>query len=194
MNVRLALIGGRLSPALNAPAPHRRRLPWFIGAGLLLAVGLAWIAWHQRAPAVVARPAVSHNAPTPHPATVTAAVPRPAAVAATQGWQRVVEGAHAGALFATHSWFVPPPPPAPPPPPPPALPTAPPFPYTLMGAYTAQGGKTVYFLSRDDRVIDAHVGDRLDGVYDFESASGGQLVFNYLPLNMRTSLPSGNSP
>jgi hypothetical protein len=63
-----------------------------------------------------------------------------------------------------------------------------------MGAYTAQGGKTVYFLSRDDRVIDAHVGDRLDGVYDFESASGGQLVFNYLPLNMRTSLPSGNSP
>jgi hypothetical protein len=74
------------------------------------------------------------------------------------------------------------------------VPTAPPFPYALLGAFTASGDKTVYFLSRADRVIDAHVGDRLDGIYDFESADGGQLTFNYLPLNIRQSLSSGTSP
>ena len=46
----------------------------------------------------------------------------------------------------------------------------------------------MFFLSRGDRVIDAHVGDRLDGVYQFESAAGGQLVFVYLPLNIHQNL------
>jgi len=73
------------------------------------------------------------------------------------------------------------------------VPTAPPFPYTFLGALTT-GDKTVYFLSRADRVIDAHVGDRLDGIYDFESANAGQLIFNYLPLNIRQTLSSGASP
>jgi hypothetical protein len=42
-------------------------------------------------------------------------------------------------------------------------------------------------------VIDAHVGDRLDGVYEFESAGSGSLVFNYLPLNIRQTVPMGVS-
>jgi hypothetical protein len=110
---------------------------------------------------------------------------------------RVVEGSTASDLFAAHSWYVaPPPPPAavPGPPPPPPVPTAPPFPYTYMGAYTPDGGRTVYFLARGDRVIDAHVGDRLDGIYDFESASAGQLIFNYMPLNIRQPLTTGTQP
>jgi hypothetical protein len=77
---------------------------------------------------------------------------------------------------------------APPPPPPP---TAPPFPYTFVGAYTSQGDGTVYFLAQGDRVVDAHVGDRLDGVYEFESATAAQLTFNYVPLNIRQLLPTG---
>jgi hypothetical protein len=97
-------------------------------------------------------------------------------------------------LFATHTWRVLPPPPPPPPPAPPPVPTAPPFPYTFVGAYTAENTKTVFFLSHADRVIDAHVGDRIDGVYDFESADAGQLVFNYLPLNIRQSLSAGAAP
>jgi hypothetical protein len=97
-------------------------------------------------------------------------------------------------LFASHTWRVVPPPPPPPPPAPPPVPTAPPFPYTFVGAYTAENAKTVFFLSHADRVIDAHVGDRIDGVYDFESADAGQLVFNYLPLNIRQSLAAGAAP
>jgi hypothetical protein len=106
---------------------------------------------------------------------------------------RVADAPLAAALFSPHTWHVDPPPPPPLPPPPPAVPTAPPFPYTFVGAMT-NGDKTVYFLSRADRVIDVHVGDQLDGIYDFESADAGQLIFNYLPLNIRQSLSSGASP
>jgi hypothetical protein len=109
---------------------------------------------------------------------------------------RVVAPRHAAALFARHSWYVAPPPlpPAPPQaPPPPPPPTAPPFPYSLVGSYSPGGDPPVFFLARGDRVIDARVGDRLDGVYQFESAAGGQLVFVYLPLNIRQNLPAGGA-
>ena len=108
--------------------------------------------------------------------------------------QRIADVSHAAALFASHSWYVAPPPPPPVAPPPPAPPEAPPFPYTFVGSYAPQGENPVYFLARADRVMDAHVGDRLDGVYVFESAASGSLVFNYLPLNIRQSVPTGVSP
>ncbi len=108
--------------------------------------------------------------------------------------ERTADASHATALFAAHSWYVPPPPPPPAAAAPPPPPQAPPFPYTFVGSYAPVGERPVYFLSRADRVIDAHVGDRLDGVYDFESAGSGGLVFNYLPLNIRQSVPTGVSP
>ena len=49
----------------------------------------------------------------------------------------------------------------------------------------------MFFLARGDRVIDVRVGDRLDGVYQLESAAGGQLVFVYLPLDVRQTLAAG---
>jgi hypothetical protein len=119
--------------------------------------------------------------------------PPPAAPIDSVAASRVADAAQAAALFSPHTWHVDPPPPPPPAPPPPAAPTAPPFPYTFLGALTS-GDKTVYFLSRDDRVIDVHVGDQIDGIYEFASADAGQLIFNYLPLNIRQSLPSGASP
>jgi hypothetical protein len=63
-----------------------------------------------------------------------------------------------------------------------------------VGSYAPAGEQPVYFLAKADRVIDAHVGDRLDGIYAFESADPGNLVFNYLPLNIRQSVPTGASP
>ncbi len=122
----------------------------------------------------------------------TVKVSRP--VMAPAARERTADASHATALFAAHSWYVPPPPPPPVAPAPPPPPQAPPFPYTFVGSYAPVGAKPVYFLSRADRVIDAHVGDRLDGVYDFESAGSGGLVFNYLPLNIRQSVPTGVSP
>jgi hypothetical protein len=108
--------------------------------------------------------------------------------------ERTAESSHAAALFAAHSWYVAPPPPPPAAPLPPPPPQAPPFPYAFVGSYAPAGEQPVYFLAKADRVIDAHVGDRLDGIYAFESADPGNLVFNYLPLNIRQSVPTGASP
>ena len=49
-------------------------------------------------------------------------------------------------------------------------------------------------LTRGDRVYDVKVGDTLDGIYQVESATGGQLTFNYKPLNQRQALATGATP
>ena len=117
----------------------------------------------------------------------------PRASEARPASDRVVAPTQSTALFAQHSWYVLPPAPPPAPPPPPPEPTAPPFPYTFVGSFAPEGDRPVFFLAHGDRVIDARVGDRLDGVYQFESAAGGQLVFVYLPLNIRQNLAAGVS-
>jgi len=144
----------------------------------------------QEPPRAAATEAELARAQAERRAAPRASEPRPAA-------DRVVAPTHAAALFAQHSWHVAPPPPPPPPPaapPPPPEPTAPPFPYTFLGSFAPEGDSPVFFLAHRDRVIDAHVGDRLDGVYQFESVAGGELVFVYLPLNIRQSLAARVSP
>ena len=117
----------------------------------------------------------------------------PRASEARPASDRVVAPTRAAALFAQHSWYVLPPAPPPAPLPPPPEPTAPPFPYTFIGSFAPEGHPPVFFLAHGDRMIDARVGDQLDGVYQFESAAGGQLVFVYLPLNIRQTLAAGVS-
>ena len=105
--------------------------------------------------------------------------------------QRVADPAAAPALFASHSWYVPPPPPPPvveAAPAPPPKPTAPPLPYKLIGSYTPDGEKTVFFLSAGDKVFDVHVGETLDNTYSIDSYSNGQLVLTYKPLNEKQQL------
>lgn len=90
-------------------------------------------------------------------------------------------------LFATHSWYVPPPP-APTVVSVPAAPTAPPLPYSFLGSYARGGDRTVYFLVKGDSVFDVHVGDTLENTYSVDGVTNGQLQFTYLPLKMRQSL------
>lgn len=160
-------------------ATGRIRVPKFrlFGAGSATAVSA------RQAPSRAATAAVELVRPQAHPRASEA---RPAS-------DRVVAATHAAALFSQHSWYVAPPPPPPAAPPPPPEPTAPPFPYTLVGSYAPEGDAPVFFLARGDRVIDARVGDKLDGVYRFESAAGGQLVFVYLPLDIHQNLAVGAS-
>lgn len=164
---------------------------------LLIAIGLpGGVTWTGSHGIDVALPVPAH-ARAAGLVRIRYTAPRPRMPAAEVGpdhWHRVADAPQSAALFAAHSWYVAPPPPAPPPPPPPPVPTAPPFPFTYVGSFTSQGGKTVYFLGHGDTVIDAHVGDRLDGVYDFETDAGGQLQFNYLPLKIRQTLSASTSP
>jgi hypothetical protein len=109
---------------------------------------------------------------------------------------RVSSRGPADSLFVRHSWYVPPPPPPPAPvaevkPPPP---TAPPLPFGVMGSYTRPGDATVYFLTREERVFDVHVGDTIDGTYKVDGAASGRLLLTYLPLNIQQSLAIGGAP
>lgn len=104
--------------------------------------------------------------------------------------ERVAAARDATALFAAHAWRVIPVVPLPPPPQP-VAPSAPPFPYAFLGSYAPDGAARIYFLAKSDRVLDARVGDRIDGVYQFESADDAQLVFTYLPLDVRQTLATG---
>jgi len=197
--------GVRLTPRLGAGGAGRsasRRRAAF-GVGLLVVAVLAVLVATGRirvpklrlsvagsATAVSARQAPSRAA-TAEVEIARAQAQPPAAPRASEARpasDRVVASTHAAALFAQHSWYVAPPPPPPAAPPPPPEPTAPPLPYTFLGNFAPGGDQPVFFLARGDRVIDARVGDRLDGVYQFESAAAGQLVFVYLPLNIRQNL------
>jgi hypothetical protein len=99
-----------------------------------------------------------------------------------------------GNLFASHSWYV-----APPPPPSrevamPSVPTAPPLPFAFLGSYGHSGDKTVYFLVKDDRVFDVHIGDVLEKTYSIDAVENGQLKMTYLPLGTRQTLQVGGPP
>lgn len=182
--------------------PFRRQRPRFtrrrilIGAASLLLLGaLALLLGSElnRGGATQVPAAPSRAAHPRSPAVSRAAIGSSDLPHTIRTSSRVADSAQAPNLFAPHSWHVDPPPPPPPAPAPPAPPTAPPFPYAFVGTYTS-GETTTYFLSRADRVVDAHIGDRLDGIYDFVSADANQLIFNYIPLNIRQSLPSGGNP
>jgi hypothetical protein len=108
---------------------------------------------------------------------------------------RVAESKAVEALFHPQSWYVAPPPPPPAPvvvvkPPPP---TAPPLPFTVMGSYAHPGDATVYFLTREDRVFDVHIGDTIDNTYSVDGVANGQLLLTYKPLNIQQTLPLGDS-
>ena len=111
---------------------------------------------------------------------------------------RTADVAHSGALFATHSWYVAPPPPPPPPPAPaaslaPPVPTAPPLPFQYIGSYKTDGGAQVFFLTHDDRVYDAKVGDTLENTYHIDGFNGSQLLLTYKPLNIQQQLMVGGA-
>jgi hypothetical protein len=120
-----------------------------------------------------------------------------AAVFLTRLAHRTAESKASTELFASHSWYVPPPPPPPAPPAPPApppAPTAPPLPFTFLGSYAALGDQPTYFLSRGDRIYDVKVGESIDIEYSLAAADGSNLIFTYKPLNARQSLPAGAAP
>ncbi len=202
------------SPAESAPAGSRRLRLW-IALGTLVLVGLAsGGAWyyqvrHHRqelqaaraaeiaaARAHVVAEARKRGIAVSQKAVAATEAAEKAAVAAAPKSARVADASKADALFGAKSWYVPPPPAyvPPPPPPPPPPPTAPPLPFVFLGSYTPSGDVTVYFLTRGDRVYDVKVGDTVDGIYQIESAKGGQLTFNYKPLNQRQTLATGATP
>jgi hypothetical protein len=133
----------------------------------------------------------------PSRATRRAGTALPASTAAYLTWlaHRTSDAKDAPALFATHTWFVPPPPP--PPAPPPALPpapTAPALPFALLGTFAAQGDEQTYFLARGDRIFDVKLGATFDNDYQLVDANQANLTILYKPMNARQTLALGGIP
>jgi len=167
---------------------------WLTGIAALIA---AYVAFGPKDSDSVepAKAATRPAAHTTHAVTSTLSVPVARSLLALA--HRVVDQTSAGALFASHSWYVAPPPPpvamvtepvAPPPP------VAPPLPFTYMGSYAPSGAKPVFFLTQGDRVYDVHIGDTLDNTYTVDAFTNGVLVFTYKPLNQQQQLTTGGAP
>lgn len=110
-----------------------------------------------------------------------------AEVRATTGSEQQGESKQQAAdVFKSHSWFVAPPPSRPvqaavvPPAPPP-------LPFTYLGT-VQDGGHTVVFLAREQRLYTVRKGEVIDGQYRLEDESRGRIVLVYLPLNTRQTL------
>ena len=171
-----------------------KRSKWLTGIAALIA---AYVAFGPKDSDSVepAKAAARPAAHTTHAVTSTVSVPVARSLLALA--HRVVDPTAAGALFATHSWFVAPPPPPPAPevkPEPPPKPVAPPLPFTYMGSYAPNGAKPVFFLTQGDRVYDVHIGDTLDNTYTVDAFTNGALVFTYKPLNQQQQLMTGGAP
>ena len=83
----------------------------------------------------------------------------------------------------------------PPPPPqqqagaaqPPPKPEAPPLPFRYIGRLI-EDGKTLLFLANGDENLTVHAGQKL-GEYRLDGIAEHEIVFTYLPLKTRQSLP-----
>jgi hypothetical protein len=103
--------------------------------------------------------------------------------------RRVVGGdGQDSALFAPHSWYVPPPAPPPEPPAKPTPPKAPPLPYTYLGSYVREGDQPLYFLVKQNRIYTVRPGDEIDGIYHVDALENGRLLLTYKPLNVQQTI------
>jgi hypothetical protein len=100
--------------------------------------------------------------------------------------------------FAAHSWQPPPPPPPPvkkqvvaPEPPPEPPPTAPPLPFTYLGAFETAGAKQVFYLVEGDKVHAVTQGEVLNEIYQIETVTAEEMVLVYLPLKLKQTLALG---
>ena len=191
---RLLSLPLALPRGLKAPLGRRTKV---LAATLVVAAGLAVgsVMFHAEESASVPARAHSKAASSPAVARIATKAPHKERLPV-----RAADSSHAAALFAVHSWYVPPPPPPTPSVPPasaaslaPPIPTAPPLPFQYMGSYTPHGETPVFFLTRGDRVYDVRVGDTLDGTYSIDSFNGTQLLLTYKPLNIQQQLTAGGA-
>lgn len=169
------------------PAKYKRLV---LGGALMLTLGAsAWLALgtgqtQEEADIVEAAKPVSvrRNAQQPHTGQQRV-LPILAEVRASQGVAKQAED-----IFKPHSWFVPPPPQvarmaqavaAPPLPPP--------VPFTYLGTMQ-EGGQTVVFLSKEQKLYTVRKGEVFDGQYRMENEGSGRIELVYLPLNAKQIL------
>ena len=79
-----------------------------------------------------------------------------------------------------------------PPPPPPVVAQPPPFPYKYAGRQQQSSGRTVYFLTKSNKLYTVEVGQVLDKLYSIDGEEDGQLTVTYLPLERKQTISVGS--
>jgi hypothetical protein len=132
-------------------------------------------------------PAAQPNASTPG----TAAIEGPGGEPAGEWRQKVhrpAAAAPSATLFESRSWAPPPPPPPPRASAPKSEPVPPAFPYFYMGRVQAPGKPLTVYLTRDERVFSAGVGEVIDGTYRVVDIGSDRLDVVYLPLGKKQQI------
>lgn len=158
----------------------RRR--WLLTGTLCIAAVGGVLAFER---SQMATPAPKNAAVVPLAGPVQTEAAKPG-IAKTETSPRIIAAEASADLFAPKSWYV-----APPPPPPPA-PTAPPFPYVLMGSQR-DGGEITLFVMLGERNYILHQGDVIDTNYRLDEIKNGVAVFTYLPLHQKQTLQIGTN-
>ena len=96
--------------------------------------------------------------------------------------------------FSVRSWNDPPPPVVAPPAPPIVVPTAPPLPFRYLGKTEIVGevNSARIHILRDGVVYSVQAGEKIDDNYQISSITEEGVVFDYLPLAFKQTLPIGS--
>ena len=78
------------------------------------------------------------------------------------------------------------------PPPPPPAPTAPALPFAFLGRMV-ESDNTTLFLSKADQSYSVKINTVLDNNYRVDQIDNDQVVFTYLPLNIKQTLSFGRT-
>jgi hypothetical protein len=170
---------------MNIPAKHRR---WLLGAALLLAVAAAASVDKQdgnESQVVLANPSRIHvQQQSEHPA-----VAEPSADILMGKLKRPVLPENAKDMFASKSWYVPPPVINLPPPPP----SAPPLPFVFVGKMLEPGKSSTVFLEMQNRIFVVREGDAIDSIYRVDTISPPEMTLTYLPLDIKQTVQIGEA-
>jgi len=167
---------------MNIPAKYRR---WLLGAALLLTVAAAASVGNQDGndgQVVLVNPSRTQVQPkSEHPA-----VAEPSADILMDKLKRPALPENAKDMFASKSWYVPPPVstirPAP---------TAPPLPFVYVGKMIEQGKNPTVFLERQSRIFVVHEGDAIDSNYRVDAINAPVMTLTYLPLDIKQTVQIG---
>ncbi|MFO0523615.1 MAG: hypothetical protein ACK515_24775 [bacterium] len=178
---------------------------WKILLPLLLGT-LALVAWlevagegeEEEVAAAVVRPRQPGGATDRPPATAPvaqdAAPARELKIDRAARTPGAVDG-RGGDPFARIDWNPPAPKPAAPPPvvaAAPPRPVAPPIPYSYFGM-SIQDGRTVVFVTRQDRTFVLAAGEVIENTYRVEEIRATEVVLTYIPLNERQVMTIGTA-
>jgi len=72
--------------------------------------------------------------------------------------------------------------------PPPSPPSAPPLPFTYFGRVAGPSGAGSVYIARGNDLLTVKAGEVIDGVYRVERITEEEIVFVYLPLDVRQAL------